>query len=428
MLKYLAPAFALILCPSVAAAQDTPTEAPAKNRVLDARAADVVALLKDQQKPEDVFAPSFLRAITPEQFTALSNQVTDQFGQPLGVENLKPFGPNKAAFDIRLETGIAKVEMALSLIAPNRITELLIRRIDPVGDDLTKIVDELNALPGDVSVYFGPLDGADPVISINPDKQMAIGSTFKLYVLSALARKIGAGKASWDETLSLTQPSFPSGITQEWPRGSPLTLQSHAALMISISDNTTTDSLVNFVGQELLAKEVRESGHSQPALNAPFLSTRQMFTLKTLDNDALDAYRKMNASEKQTFVQELAARNVAQDDVEKAFANGPHALDIEWFASAQDIRKLLEHMPKGDGEVLLEIMAISPSAPDTFFEAYPRIYYKGGSEPGVLNFTWLMMDKEGEWQVLTMSWNSSDAVLEQLRFELLAQRIFGTAK
>ncbi|MEO9463045.1 MAG: serine hydrolase [Marinomonas sp.] len=429
MLKLIAPALALIFTPFAAIAQDVnPAEEVKAPSAVETRAADVLALIKGEQKLQDVFAPVFLNAISPEQFTGLSNQVTAQFGQPLAVENLKPFGPHKAAFDIRFETGIGRIEMALSPAAPNRITELLIRRIDPIGDDLSKITEELSALPGEVSVYFGPLDGTDPVIAINTDRQMAIGSTFKLYVLSALARKIAAGDAKWDDTLPLTRPSFPSGMTQEWPQGSPLTLQSHAALMISISDNTTTDSLVDFLGQEFLAKEVRDSGHSQPNLNAPFLTTRQMFTLKTLEDEQLEMYRKLSVPKKQFLVQELAARDIEQDDVEKAFANGPHALDIEWFASAQDIRKLLAHMPKGGDDTSLEIMAINPSAPDTFFAAFPSIYYKGGSEPGVLNFTWLLKDKQSEWQVLTMSWNNPDAVLEEQRFELLAQRIFATAQ
>ena len=45
--------------------------------------------------------------------------------------------------------------------------------------------------------------------------------------------------------------SLPSGITQSWPAGSPVTLQTLATLMISISDNTATDTLVTLERRKL---------------------------------------------------------------------------------------------------------------------------------------------------------------------------------
>ena len=49
--------------------------------------------------------------------------------------------------------------------------------------------------------------------------------------------------------------------------------------------------------------------------------------------------------------------------------------------------------------------------------------YKGGSEPGVLNLTWLLRDEAGEWRVLSLSWNNPEAPVEAGALELIAQRI-----
>src|SRR5690606_39753601 len=44
--------------------------------------------------------------------------------------------------------------------------------------------------------------------------------------------------------------SLPTGILQEWPVGTPMTIQSLATLMISISDNTATDVLLRVAGRD----------------------------------------------------------------------------------------------------------------------------------------------------------------------------------
>lgn len=419
-------------------ADEQASEAPS---LLDNRAADVLSLFQDEMEPKAVFAPQFLAAISPAQFKVLTAQLIAQFGEPKAIENLKGYGPYKAAFDMRFERGIGKVEMALQPASPFRISELLIRRIDPINDDIAAIEAELRALPGEVGVYFGPLDGTNPRLAINADKHFAIGSTFKLYVLSALAREVNDvnNDEYWDSVTRLGTDlclvpaceaegrSFPSGITQKWPAPTPMTLQSLATLMISISDNTATDALMNYLGDEKIEKEMIESGHSKPELNQPFLTTRQMFALKAGGDDVVEAFRNADVETKYKLAEQAAAEDIVQDDVERAFANGPYALDIEWFASPHDLRRLWAHFPDTKWKTERKILQINPSAPDTFFDQYPVIYYKGGSQPGVLNFTWLMEDLAGQKQVLTMSWNNPDAELQEERFELLAQRLFSLA-
>lgn len=443
MLKPLLSALSLVIAlplalsplQAQAVAQDQMNEVASP---LDNRATDVLSLVQGQVEPEVVFAPQFLAAVPPAQFKALTDQLVAQFGEPISVENLQAFGPYKAAFDLRFERGIGKIEMALQPAEPFRISELLIRRVDPLTDDIAAIEAELRALPGEVGVYFGPLDGSNPRLAINADVQFAIGSTFKLYVLSALAREVDdkGNDKYWDSVISLgtdlclSPPceaegrSFPSGITQEWPAPTPVTLQTAATLMISISDNTATDTLIEYLGEERIVKEMIESGHSKPELNQPFLTTRQMFALKAGGDSMVEAYRNADLEMRYELTWEAAEADIVQDDVERAFAGGPYALDIEWFASPHDLRRLWVRFPDTKWKTERKILQINPSALSTFFSQYPKIYYKGGSQPGVLNFTWLMEDVAGQMHVLTMSWNNPDAALQEERFEVLAQRLF----
>ncbi len=48
--------------------------------------------------------------------------------------------------------------------------------------------------------------------------------------------------------------------------------------------------------------------------------------------------------------------------------------------------------------------------------------YKGGSEPGVLNLTWLIRSRAGVWHVVTGSWNNPAAPIEDARFIALMAR------
>ena len=94
--------------------------------------------------------------------------------------------------------------------------------------------------PGQTSVAVARLgDGAPELIaSIEPDRPLAIGSAFKLFILAELSRQVAAGERRWSDVVTLDRRSIPSGVLQGWPRGSPLTLHTLAALMISQSDNT----------------------------------------------------------------------------------------------------------------------------------------------------------------------------------------------
>ena len=89
-----------------------------------------------------------------------------------------------------------------------------------------------------------------------------------------LREEVEAGRRAWDEVVRLEEAwkSLPSGLLQGWPEGSPLTLHTLAALMISLSDNTATDALIALLGRErleALRKEEERGPGEKPAPPRP---------------------------------------------------------------------------------------------------------------------------------------------------------------
>jgi beta-lactamase class A len=403
----------------------TPEQTP-----LEARAEQVVAVINGSLAPQEVFTDAFLAAVPPDQLRSVSAGLTAQMGRAVAIETLTPRDGSRAMLTIRFERGIGRGVIGIDPSEDDRIGELLFNQFDSLAvpdDTPDKIAADLAALPGSVNAWFAPLDGGAPVISLGADQRLALGSTFKLYVLAALAEDVKAGKRKWTDVVPLTERSYPSGKLQDWPEGSPLTLHTLASLMISISDNTATDQLIAVLGKERILKLMRDSGHSDPAANDPFLTTRLLFLLKASDAARLERWRSGNAAQRSAteavLQSEFLAGGMTVDRINAAFAGGPKALDIEWFASPADLAKLLAHMRRTADPKVFEIMAINPSATPAIKANWDYIGFKGGSEPGVINLTWLLRDKAGRDHVLTLGWNNPAASLDEGKLNAIAQRI-----
>lgn len=399
----------------------------AEQTPLEARGAQVVMLLNGEVQPEDVFTPRFRAAIADAQIKALSSSLTAQLGPALEVSLLAPSEGTRAALEIRFERGIAKGGITIDPAAENRVSELVFQQVEPLapeGDTPERIAADVAALPGRVNAWFAPLDGGAPVLGIGAETPLALGSTVKLYVLAALAEDVKAGKRRWTDVVPLTAKSYPSGMLQSWPSRAPVTLHTLASLMIAISDNTATDQLIAVLGRERILKLMADSGHADPAANTPLLDTRELFVMKAGDEARIASYRAGDVAARTTLIADLRGEAPPLERINAAFAGGPKALDIEWFASPADLAKLFTHMRRTADPEAFTIMAISPSAPSEAVRAnWDYIGYKGGSEPGVLNLTWLLRDRAGEWYVLTLGWNDPAAVLDEGKLDAIARRI-----
>lgn len=414
MIRLLLAALLLFALPSTAMAQNAPDPlaAAATNR-----AGQIVAVLQGTAKPEEVFSPAFLKAVPVPQLQTIAKQLTDANGPAQAVENLRYTGGGAATLVIRFEKARAEAAVQLDGTAPYLVAGFRITNVEPIGDTPEKIVADVAALHGRASIGAYALEPGGPraiFASRAAGDQFAIGSACKLYVLSALARQDKAGKRHWGDVVKLGQPSLPSGQMQTWPAGSPVTLHTLATMMVSISDNTATDNLIRLLGQDAIHMELVASGHSAPDRDTPFLTTIQSFAVKS-DPAKVAEYSAADSKGRQALLAKWnASLDVDHIDASKFSAAKPNAIDtIEWFASNADIARIFQRLRDSGDQTALDILSVNKALPDAQAKNWAYVGYKGGSETGVLNLSWLLKDRQGRWFVVSASWNDAAGPVDE---------------
>ena len=420
-LPTIAAGLALALLMPVQASAHSEMEASASEQgPLDRRANDVVGWLRGEIVPQDLFTAQFLAQIPAETLAQMNSQLASQFGAVLGVGSVERQGPLRARIAIRFERAIGSGTMVLADAGEARIAGLQLSDFTPVisegaesdsdQSDAEAIAADLAALPGATAAWFGPLDGEAVFVYGDVDRQFALGSAFKLYVLGAVSEAVADGRLRWDQVVPLGEASFPSGITQSWPEGAPMTVH-----------NTATDTLLRLVGRDRVEDFLRRTGHSAPERSLPFLTTRELFLLKTLDTGP--AYAAADIPTRRAMLAGLDGDGVTTDEVVAALGEPNLVEELEWFASMEDERKLLRALVALDDPVLFDILAVSPQLSETQRAGWAYAGFKGGSETGVLNLTWLLRDEAGQWHMLATSWLNPEAPVENAALGLLAVRI-----
>ena len=255
-----------------------------------------------------------------------------------------------------------------------------------------------------------------------------LASEFKLFVLGALAHQIAAGHVTWKQELTvesrLRSSGNPvgSGSLQFVPTGTRVSVRETATKMISISDNTAADMLINLVGQPALESQVRQWS-KDPQLNSPFLTTRQMLLLHYANFPALaNAYLARVPSKRQAFL------NSAVDPLALSEAQGssePRDVDrIEWFGSPDDICRAFAGLEQLSRQPKLSPIAsiLSENNGDLGLDPsrWPTVWFKGGSEPGVLTVGYMATNSRGQTFVVSaMLSNATAALAPSATFALL---------
>jgi beta-lactamase class A len=239
----------------------------------------------------DWFTPEFLQAVPIAQMEAIITQLKQELGA------WESTVPEAEGFTLKFKQGTVSAQIALT--PDGKISGVFFSPPRQKIASLTSAIEQFKALSGKVSVLV--MEGKTVRASLNPTTALGVGSAFKLAVLDVLQSQIAAKKLTWQTIVPLQArfKSLPSGKLQTWPDGTALTVQSLAALMISESDNTATDHLIQFVG--------RENIEATTPQNQPFLMTREIFQLKAKGNKALlERYRKGNLAQKRIILAELA--------------------------------------------------------------------------------------------------------------------------
>lgn len=373
---------------------------------------------------EENFTFEFLDSFPAEQFSA-SLQKFAAANAPLTFQEFLRSPTSSMALALLLDSAGDEILVTLELEdeEPHRVSALLLQPV-PRAADLQSWDDfdtQFSALAQDASFVAGEVmdGGFEPIHALESESRLAIGSSFKLYVLGELARQIEAGEASWDDELAIRDEwkSLPTGIMQEDPAGETSTLREYAELMISISDNTAADHLVHHLGRENVEAMQAEMGHGEPGLNVPFLTTRDLFALKmALPEDRVDAYLAASPEERREMLEtEVAEAQLSPED--GSDWTEPRWIDeIEWFASTEDLARAivwLDGASQREGlEPIREILSMNPGAP-LEQGAWAYIGFKGGSELGVLSFNWLLESAGGRTFVVSGTLNDQSQLIDQ---------------
>jgi beta-lactamase class A len=363
----------------------------------------------------DAFAPSFLAQVSIDQLGQALTQVAG--AGPFRLASYTPAAGGLQA-EARLEGPGAtlSVGIAVESAAPNRIMGLLFRPVTagPSASPIAswgEIDTALRGLVSEPSLLAAEITGGRcaPIHALRADRSLAIGSTFKLYVLGELAHQVAAGTAAWDEQLAIRDDwkSLPSGTMQDDPVGTQHSLAEFATRMISISDNTAADHLIHHLGRANVESNLSAMGMVDPSRTTPFITARDMFVLKATGNaDLATAYLAADAAGRRALLDgRVASTPIAVSDLADWAA--PRQIDtLEWFASTTDLCSAMAKLrdlggTPGMGQVL-DALAVNPGLPvDT--ARWPYVGFKGGSEPGVLQLTWLLRRSDDRWFVLAIT-------------------------
>jgi len=408
-------ALLLMVLPVPAIAQQGATAAPG----LRTRANALVGILADGTGYERYFAESFRAKVPRERLAQIAAQLKATLGTPLKVESLAATTAWSAELVIAYQRGTASVTLILDPAAPHRATGLFVTGTGTRDDSLEKVTADFHALSGASGFGLYALwDAAPtPIAGYRADVSAPIGSAFKLWVLDEAARQVATGVRRWADVVTVGPPSLASGVLQSWPAGAPVTLQTLATMMVSISDNTATDTLMTTLGRVAVDARAAANGGSTPVL-----TTREAFVLKS-DAGLLAAWKAAPPAARRALLDDRAAEITAKPLDASVFGGKPVAIDnVEWFASPLAMAGLLDRLRKAEDPVRA-MLGVNAGVDGATAGRFRYVGFKGGSEPGVIAINFVVQAKDGRWYAATGNWHRADGPVNELRFAGLMTRL-----
>ncbi|MBF0546669.1 MAG: serine hydrolase [Candidatus Riflebacteria bacterium] len=331
----------------------------------------------------DVFSSEFLKAVPEKKIQEFVTLYQSKLG------HLQEAIDKKGKFDLLFSSG--KAPCTISFNEHGLVKSLWLGNWTLFDDTPNKLADEWKKLPGVVSVTV-TRNGSDTILDLNGNSPLGVGSAFKLFILKAYRQALASGTLRVDEILPLRSEwfSLPSGLLQSWPAGTPITLETYANLMISLSDNTATDHLLNRIGRANVEAVA-------PQRVRPFLGTMEMFRLKYGAAKYSGAFLKADEKGKRELLTRLASESISVADISEkpVFIN-----KIEWLISTAELCRVIYELRKDPA------IAINPGLVQK--KAWALCGYKGGSETGVLNYT-LVLQKTPSSDIFCISATINDS-------------------
>ena len=378
----------------------------------------LIAILDGRGAYDAYFAASFREKVPKAQFATIAEKLKATLGAPQKIETLTATSAWSADLTVGYARGTASVRLVIDPAPPHAATGLLITGTAPRDDSLAKLEAEFRALPGASGFGLYALGNGkpEPILEYRADVAAPLGSAFKLWVLAELARQVTADERHWADVVKVGAPSLPSGVLQTWPAGSPATVQTLATMMISISDNTATDTLLTTLGRAKVDAMAEAAGGS-----VPVMTTREMFALKG-DPALMKAWIAGSVDARRALLVDNAVKIATAKLDPTVFAGKPVAIDsVEWFASPSAMAGLLDRL-RGADATTRAVLAVNAGVDPAIAKRFGYVGFKGGGEPGVLSLNYLVQAKDGRWYAATGNWHRTDDAVNEVRFAGLMGR------
>jgi beta-lactamase class A len=368
-----------------------------------------------QQTIDSHFDALFLNAISAAKINAVMAELPATTGSLIGLVAQSP-----SALIAIVSFGKETLNVSLSVDGSGLIGGLRFMPFAP-GSSWAEIDRTLDALAPDVSFLAARVStgSCQPIHQLASSTPRPLGSEFKLFVLGALAHRVATGQVRWNQTLTVENQlrsegnAAGSGSLQFSPSGTKVSVREAATKMISISDNTAADMLIHLVGRSAVETQVRQWSRS-PELDVPFLTTREALLLHYVDYPELaNAYSSRTPSQREAF---LASSVDPLSFSAVQASTEPRDIDkIEWFGSPDDIchafagLRQLSHQSKLSP--IASIFSVNKGGIGFALPQWTTIWFKGGSEPGVLTLGYLATDSRGRTFVVSAMLSNADAAL-----------------
>ena len=306
------------------------------------------------------------------------------------------------------EFGFGEVGVAARFLAGSEYDTLPPDRI---------LIGRLNLVPGQSGLAVTDLTDGSVVVraGLNEHDRLAVGSTFKLFVLGRLVEEVNQGLRTPDDTTPL-RPDLtePNSVLNELPPGSPVSLYRLAELMISVSDNTATDHLLDLLGRENVEQQMAVMGHEKPEVNIPLLFTKEMIGLRDKHfPERLAEYRSLDVADQRALLfREFDGRAADYDAID--FDTTTFRL-AEWYNSPLDSARVLLWLRDHTAPGLLANrlrgaldQSISHNPIEVDATLWDYVGYKGGNEDRLLAVNYLFLGRDGRSFTVNAAWNNPD--------------------
>ncbi|MFW6234001.1 MAG: serine hydrolase [Spirochaetota bacterium] len=363
-----------------------------------AQESDMLRLLvtADEYK-EEWFSDALQQQLNPLQLQQQLNRLLSDVGE------LEFIDGEDGEYSLFFEEAIVSATIVLD--ERGQVNTIWFRPPAPRADSFDDLLGRLRELPGETALLV--VRDGERVAEHNADTPLSVASAFKLAVLAAAVEAQDDGSIDRSDVayLNSSDRTLPTGIMQEWPEDTAVTVDTLMVQMMSMSDNTATDALMRILGRERVDEFASEA---QPVVP----TTREMFTL--LGPDARDLADEWAQAESRQEFLALLERTAARDMGRiRDFTGGDLRSDVGWVFTAAELASFAERVAGAAAAGVTQGAATGADWSD--------VVYKDGYVPGVAAEVVHGRDTDGRAHTIVLLWNREDADVDVLELYGLIQ-------